>query len=77
MRRKMNEKEKRAVILGIKVKPEIKEKIKYIANREATTISTYINNKLNEEIEKYFQIAKIDWESLTPAERRGEDGNNE
>ena len=48
MRRKMTETEKRSIIIGIKVKPETRSKIEWIANREATKLSTYLDELLKE-----------------------------
>lgn len=62
MRRKLNAKEKRKHIIGIKVKEEIKEKIEYIAEAEAKTKSTYLNELLEKHINDYFLKNKINWE---------------
>ena len=60
MRRKLPENEKRSKIIGIKVTETTKKQLEYIANREATTVSTTIDKILQEYINNYFSIAKID-----------------
>lgn len=72
MRKKLNKDEKRTKIIGIKVKNETNEKIKYIADREKLKVSTYIDDLLVKHIEEYFSHAHINWDKLTEEERRGE-----
>ncbi|MBQ7769335.1 MAG: hypothetical protein IJ403_10725 [Oscillospiraceae bacterium] len=69
MRRKMTSEEKRSIIIGIKVKPETRYKIEWIANREATKLSTYLDNWLKDHIETYFKYNHIEWDKLTDEER--------
>ena len=61
MRKKINTEEKRSVIIGIKVKQETKDKVKYLSEAEAETISTYINRILEAHIETYTKLHKINW----------------
>ncbi len=70
MRKRLEATEKRSTIIGIKVKQETREKLQYIAEREGMTLSTWINSKLTEEINKYFSYAKIEWEKIPTEERR-------
>ncbi len=69
MRKKMSATEKRSVMIGVKVQPEIKEKLKYLAKREDKQLSTFINEILLKEIEETFKHAKIDWDKLSAEER--------
>lgn len=64
MRRKLPEGQKRDKIIGIKVTETTKKQLEYIAKRECTTISTTIYNILQEHIDRYFAIAKIDKTNL-------------
>ena len=72
MRYKMGINEKRSSQIGIKVQIKTREQLGYIADREKCTLSTLINNILKDYINSYLKIAKIDWEELTPEEKRGE-----
>lgn len=47
---KKSEKEKRSIIIGVKVDAETKEKITYLAEMKAEKISTYIFNLLKNHI---------------------------
>lgn len=69
MRRKMATEEKRSIIIGIKVKPETRKKIEWIANREATTLSTYLDEWLRDHIETYFKYNHINWDKLPIEEK--------
>lgn len=69
MRKKLQKSEKRSQIIGIKVKEETRKQLKFIANREATQLSTYIDSLLVKHINEYFSHAHIDWNSLTEAEK--------
>lgn len=60
MRRKLPANQKRDKIIGIKVTEITKKQLEYIANREATTVSTTIDNILQDYISNYFKIAQID-----------------
>ena len=60
MRKKLPEGQKRDQIIGIKVTEATKKQLQFIAKREATPMSTTIDNILQEYIERYFTIAKID-----------------
>ena len=64
MRKKLIPEEKRSIIIGIKVKPEVKEKLTYLSEAEATKLSTYINNILEEHIKTVTKICKIDWNKI-------------
>lgn len=75
MRKKLPEQEKRSNIIGIKVKTETRKKIKYIARRERTQMSTWIDNELVKLVDQYFKIEHIDWESLSEDEKEGRDDN--
>lgn len=69
MRRKLPESEKRNSIIGIKVKEETRKQLNYIAEREGHTLSTCIDIILRKQIEEYFEIHKINWDTL-PAEEK-------
>ena len=62
MRPKISEDKKRGLIIGIKVDKLTRKKIKYIAARDDTPVSTYLYNVINKHIEEYAGIAKINWE---------------
>ena len=70
MRKKLNPSEKRGELIGIKVKAVTKEQLAYIAERDAIKLSSLINTILVDYIENYFKIAKIDWETIPPEEKR-------
>lgn len=61
MRQKLKEENKRSTIIGIKVDKATKAKIAYIADRDAKTMSTYINDLLVKHIEEYTRMTKTDW----------------
>ena len=69
MRRKMEKDEKRSKQIGVKVQIQTRKQLEFIANREATTLSTLIDKILKDYINTYLSIAKINWEQLTPEER--------
>ena len=69
MRRKLPIDEKRSKIIGIKVKDETRQKLQYIADREGHTLSTCIDIILRKQIEEYFELQKIDWDTLPPEEK--------
>ena len=69
MRHKMGKDEKRSKQIGVKVQIQTRKQLEYIANREATTLSTLIDKILKDYINTYLSIAKINWERLTPEER--------
>ena len=69
MRHKMGKDEKRSKQIGIKVQIQTRKQLEFIANREATTLSTLIDKILKDYINTYLSIAKISWEKLTPEER--------
>lgn len=71
MRKKLNPNEKRNNYIGIKVKAKTREQLNYISDREATPISTIIDSIIKQYITTYFQIAKINWETLSEEEKRG------
>ena len=60
MRRKLPEGQKRDQVIGIKVTKTTKNQLNFIADRECTPLSTTIDNILQEYIDRYFTIAKID-----------------
>ena len=66
MRQRLNENERRDNLIGIKVKKETRQKLDFIAEREARPLSTQIDIILKEYIESYFRIAKIDWQEYKP-----------
>ena len=66
MRPKLNANEKRNAQIGIKVKQETKEKLEFIAEREARSLSTQIDIILKEYIDIYFYTSKINWEEYRP-----------
>lgn len=68
MRPKVKPEAKRDTMIGIKVNKETKEKIDYIADAAGEATSTYIFNLINEHIEQYSKMTKINWEN----ELRGE-----
>ena len=71
MRKKISEDQKRNKIIGIKVKNETRRQLHYIAKRECTQLSTYIDKLLVKHINEYFSHAHIDWESLPENEKEG------
>ena len=70
MRKKLPIDEKRSKIIGIKVKEETRQQLQYIADREGHTLSTCIDIILRKQIEEYFELQKIDWDTL-PLEEKG------
>ena len=60
MRKKLPENEKRSKIIGVKVTETTKKQLEYIAKREVTTVSSTIEKILQDYINSYFSIAKID-----------------
>lgn len=64
MRKKLNSDIKRSVIIGVKVKQETKDKIKYLSDAEGDAMSTYINNILENHIEERTKFGKIKWEEV-------------
>lgn len=71
MRKKLCQEIKRNTYIGIKVQSITKEKLKFIAEREAVPVSTLIDNILKDYITSYLKIAQIDWETLPPDEKGG------
>lgn len=71
MRKKLADGQKRSNIIGVKVKPETRQKLEYIARREATKLSSYIDELLNEHIKDYFSHAHINWDELSQEEKEG------
>ena len=69
MRKKLTPETKRNKQIGIKVKTNTREKLEYIAEREAKTLSTLINDILENYIENYFYIAKINWDTIPDDEK--------
>lgn len=64
MRKRLNAEEKRSVIIGIKVKEETKEKIKYLSEVEDQGMSTYINKILEDHITERTRFGGIDWKTI-------------
>lgn len=64
MRKRLNENDKRSVIIGIKVKKEIKEKIQYLSEVEDIGMSTYINRILESHIEHITKLTPINWKEV-------------
>lgn len=64
MRNKLNPKEKRSVITGIKVKPDVEEKLIYLSEADLTQLSTYINNILENHIKIITNIGKVDGDKV-------------
>ena len=77
MRKKLSHEEKRSNIVGIKVKTETRRKLKYIARRERTQVSTWVDGELVKLIDQYFKIAHINWDTLTDDEKDGKDDTTE
>lgn len=69
MRKKLNVNEKRNNFIGIKVQSITRNQLNYIAEREATPVSTLIDSILKDYISNYLKIAKIKWEELSDEER--------
>ena len=69
MRKKLTPEEKRSNIIGIKVKIETRQQLEWIAKREATRLSTYIDEQLKEHIVTYFKFNHIDWNKLSDEEK--------
>ena len=72
MRKKLDANEKRSNYIGIKVQSETRKQLNFIASREVTPLSTLINTILKEYINNYINIAKINWEQLSPEEKETE-----
>lgn len=70
LRKKLAPDVKRNSPIGIKVKAETREQLEYIKKREAKTLSTLINDILEEYIKNYFKIAKIEWDKLSDEDKR-------
>ena len=64
MRKKLDKETKRSKIIGIKVKPETHKKLKYLAEIDATPVSTYINEILENHITSATKIHKLNWEEI-------------
>lgn len=73
MRKRLNKDDKRSVIIGVKVKEETKEKIKYLSTIEDIKMSSYINEILEKHIEAKTKIWGINWEDISK-EGREENG---
>ena len=71
MRKKLPNDEKRNKIIGIKVKEETRQQLEYIAGREGHTLSTCIDIILRKQIEEYFELHRINWDTLPPEEKGG------
>lgn len=61
MRPKVSDKERRTIMLGVKVNPITKKQVEYMAKAQAEPVSTFIYNLIQAEIDKYTKITKIDW----------------
>ena len=64
MRKRLNEDDKRSVIIGIKVKKDIKEKIQYLSEVEDIGMSSYINKIIENHIKNRTKFENIDWETI-------------
>ncbi len=64
MRKKLPENEKRSCIIGIKVKPELKKIIEYMAERDQETMSSYLEKIIEREVKHNMQIAHISHEDI-------------
>lgn len=64
MRKRLNEKEKRSVIIGIKVKKELKDKIQYLSEVDDIGMSSYINKILENHIENITKLTPINWNEI-------------
>lgn len=64
MRKRLNENDKRSVIIGIKVRPDIKAKIQYLSEAEDEGMSTYINRILENHIRNRTKFENIKWEDI-------------
>ena len=73
MRKRLNNDDKRSVIIGVKVKEETENRIKYLSEIEDTKMSSYINEILEKHIEAKTKIWGIKWNEI-PNERRENDG---
>ena len=65
MRPKLNENEKRICQIGIKVKKDIKNKVKFISEREGRPMSTQINHILEQFVEDYAAKHGINWDEFS------------
>lgn len=74
MRPRLNPNDKRNCLIGIKVKRETRDKLEFIAEREAHPLSTQIDLILKDYIDRYFEIAKINWEEYAPQNNNREEG---
>lgn len=61
MRPRVNEREKRGTIIGIKADKQTKAKIDYIAKAAGETTSTYIFNLITQHIDQYTKMTKTNW----------------
>lgn len=62
MRKKLDPKDKRSKIVGVKVTPLMNQQLEYMADAAGEEKSTYIYNLLKARIEQYTKDAKINWE---------------
>lgn len=74
MRKKLSKDIKRNTYIGLKVQSITKNKLKFIASREALPVSTLIDQILKEYINNYFKVTHINWDTLSP-EERGEENS--
>ena len=65
MRPKLNENEKRICQIGIKVKKDIKNKVKFISEREGRPMSTQINHILEQFVDDYAAKHGINWDEFS------------
>lgn len=64
MRPKLNESDKRDSQIGIKVKKDIKNKIRFISEREGRPMSTQINHILEQFVDDYAAEHGILWKDF-------------
>ena len=70
MRPRLDANNKRDCLIGIKVKKETRQKLEFIAAREAHPMSTQIDLILCDYIENYFKISKINWDEYRSEEKK-------
>lgn len=68
MRPRLNPNDKRTAQIGIKVKKETKDKLEFIASREAHPVSTQIDIILKDYIDRYLKDNRIDWSEYASGE---------
>lgn len=54
--------EKRSQMIGVKLDIVTRRKLQYLAESEGESISTFVFNLIQQQIEQYTKIRKINWE---------------